>query len=132
MKSNKKILVMVSVLLICLLGFMMRMEVNATSASDTPTTINPTMITTTGSVTANEQYVNEVYANSVYANEQAAAKKAAEGTVVQPATKTTNTTNETQKLPQTGVTEDITVMFFIIVCVVSAIYAYKKIKDYNV
>lgn len=49
--------------------------------------------------------------------------------VIQPVTNTTENTTDT--LPQTGVTEDITVMFFIVVCAVSAIYAYKKIRDYN-
>ena len=50
-------------------------------------------------------------------------------TDVAPSINTTE--NTTNKLPQTGVTEDITVMFFIVVCAVSAIYAYKKIRDYN-
>ena len=50
--------------------------------------------------------------------------------IIQPDTNTT--ANVTNTLPQTGVTEDITVMFFIVVCAVSAIYAYKKIRDYNI
>ena len=50
------------------------------------------------------------------------------GAVVQPQT---NSSESENSLPQTGVTEDITVMFFIVVCVVSAIYAYKKIRDYR-
>ena len=50
--------------------------------------------------------------------------------VVQPDTNKTEGSSE-NNLPQTGVTEDITVMFFIIVCAVSAIYAYKKIRDYK-
>lgn len=50
--------------------------------------------------------------------------------VIQPDTNTTE--NATETLPQTGVTEDITVMFFIAICAVSAVYAYKKIRDYNV
>lgn len=49
--------------------------------------------------------------------------------VVQPATN--NAGSSGNNLPQTGVTEDITVMFFIIVCVIAAIYAYKKIRDYK-
>lgn len=49
--------------------------------------------------------------------------------IVQP---DTNKESEADKdLPQTGVTEDITVMFFIIVCAIVAIYAYKKIRDYK-
>ena len=75
---------------------------------------------------ANAQYANEMYANQEYLNSQATQ-------VIQPETGSTSNTklNTTDKLPQTGVTEDITVMFFIIVCVISSIYAYKKIRDYK-
>ena len=74
--------------------------------------------------TANELVANQIYANQVAANET--------GSVIQPnSNRTTNSTTSGNNLPQTGVTEDITVMFFIIVCVILAIYAYKKIKDYN-
>ena len=66
-------------------------------------------------------------ANAIYANQQAANAQA--GSVIQPNVEGNGTGNT---LPKTGVTEDITVMFFIIVCVISAIYAYKKIRDYNV
>ena len=51
--------------------------------------------------------------------------------VVQPNTNTNRTGSTDNDLPQTGVTEDITVMFFIIVCAISAVYAYKKIRDYK-
>lgn len=52
--------------------------------------------------------------------------------IVQPNTNTTNTAGSSENnLPQTGVTEDITVMFFIVVCAIAAIYAYKKIRDYK-
>ena len=74
--------------------------------------------------TANELVANQIYANQVAANET--------GSVIQPnSNRTTNSTTSGNNLPQTGVTEDITVMFFIIVCVILAIYAYKKIRDYN-
>ena len=76
--------------------------------------------------TANELVANQIYANQVAANETA------HGSVIQPNTnRTTNSTTSGNNLPQTGVTEDITVMFFIIVCVILAIYAYKKIRDYK-
>lgn len=51
------------------------------------------------------------------------------GSVVQPSTNSDSSSGNS--LPQTGVTEDITVMFFIIVCAISAVYAYKKIRDYK-
>lgn len=52
------------------------------------------------------------------------------GQVVQPNTNSDNS-EAANNLPQTGVTEDITVMFFIVVCVILAIYAYKKVRDYK-
>lgn len=74
--------------------------------------------------TANELVANQIYANQVATNET--------GSVIQPnSNRTTNSTTSGNNLPQTGVTEDITVMFFIIVCVILAIYAYKKIRDYK-
>ena len=69
---------------------------------------------------------NQIKANQIEANEEAG------GSVIQPNTnRTSNSTTSGNNLPQTGVTEDITVMFFIIVCVILAIYAYKKIRDYR-
>lgn len=50
--------------------------------------------------------------------------------IIQPDTNKESTSEK--DLPQTGVTEDITVMFFIIVCIIVSIYAYKKIRDYRV
>ena len=41
----------------------------------------------------------------------------------------TNTTNTT--LPQTGVTDGYVVAILVAVCAISAIYAYKKIRDYK-
>ena len=46
-------------------------------------------------------------------------------------TVTNNVINNTEKLPQTGLTEDITIMFFIVLCVASAVFAYVKIRRYN-
>lgn len=73
-----------------------------------------------------ESTANQILANQIEANEEAG------GSVIQPNTnRTSNSTTSGNNLPQTGVTEDITVMFFIIVCVILAIYAYKKIRDYK-
>lgn len=52
------------------------------------------------------------------------------GAIVQPTTNTSNSVAD-NNLPQTGVTDDITVAFFIVICVIAAIYAYKKIRDYK-
>ena len=45
---------------------------------------------------------------------------------------TTNRVNTTQTLPQTGVTDGYVVAILVIVCAISAIYAYRKIRDYNI
>ncbi len=45
---------------------------------------------------------------------------------------TTNTANNTQTLPKTGVTDGYVVAILVIVCAISAIYAYRKIRDYNI
>lgn len=52
--------------------------------------------------------------------------------VVNENTTSNNVENQAEnKLPQTGVAEDTTLFLFIAVCVVSAIYAYIKIRNYR-
>lgn len=46
-------------------------------------------------------------------------------------TNTENTNVPENKLPQTGVAEDTTLFIFIAICLVSAIYAYTKIRNYK-
>lgn len=116
--SNVKKIVMI-VLLSCLL-IAMTFEVKATNDGnpiDISGDIGDISINGegTGTTTPDLNTINET-------NEQ-------NSQVIQPDTNITENVSNT--LPQTGITEDITVMFFIIVCTVSAIYAYKKIKDYN-
>lgn len=85
--------------------------------------------------TTDTNVVNDINTNSLYNNTttntvtNTTANTMTNNSIVQPYVNKTSTSGN--KLPQTGVTEDITVMFFIIVCVILAIYAYKKIKDYN-
>ena len=45
---------------------------------------------------------------------------------------TYNTTNTTNTLPKTGVTDGYVVAILMVVCAISAIYAYRKIRDYNI
>lgn len=50
-------------------------------------------------------------------------------------TNTNNTTNNTsvnETLPKTGITEDYAIIAFAVICGVSAIYAYRKVKNYNI
>lgn len=119
--KNKTMSIIV-VLVISLL-FVMACEVRATS--DNPITLN----LTTGDTTTNVVENNIVENTNTNSNTEVANNTQ----VIQPNTnQTATTTDKGNTLPQTGVTEDITVMFFIIVCAVSAIYAYKKIRDYRV
>lgn len=115
LKSKKIMIVIATIIAIVLFLGMTSLKVYAT---DNP--INLDISGIGGSTTTDD--TNAITANQIAANQQAA-----NATVVQP---TTNTNNG-NTLPQTGVTEDITVMFFIIVCAISAIYAYKKIRDYK-
>lgn len=46
-------------------------------------------------------------------------------------TNTENTNVAENKLPQTGVAEDTTLFVFIGICLVSAVYAYTKIRNYK-
>ena len=46
-------------------------------------------------------------------------------------TNTENTNVAENKLPQTGVAEDTTLFVFIGICLVSAVYAYTKIRHYK-
>lgn len=123
--KNKTMSIIV-VLVISLL-FVMACEVRATS--DNPITLNLTTGDTTANITTNVVENNIVENTNTNSNTEVANNTQ----VIQPNTnKTATTTDKGNTLPQTGVTEDITVMFFIIVCAVSAIYAYKKIRDYRV
>ena len=131
MLNSKKIVV---ILVIILLVMGIGTNVKASNYLDLENLINSNSINS-NQVVANEVAANELaqnsIANQILAN-QIAANEEADGSVIQPSTnRTTNTSTSGNNLPQTGVTEDITVMFFIIVCVILAIYAYKKIRDYK-
>ena len=72
----------------------------------------------------NEQANNEAgnnETNNVVNNE--------ENTV--PVINNTQNTTSTNTLPQTGVAEDTALFVFIAICIVSAIYAYIKIRNYK-
>ena len=97
------VLLMVAVLLV--------IGVQAKATSDNPHDLN---------LLIENSNKNQIVANSMVANAEAANSQALSANSLNGNT-----------LPQTGVTEDITVMFFIIVCVISAVYAYKKIRDYK-
>lgn len=47
-------------------------------------------------------------------------------------TSATYNTNKNDTLPKTGVTDGYVVAILVTVCALSAIYAYRKIRDYNI
>ena len=122
LKSKKMMIVIFAVVIIAIVG-MIGLEVYA---ADNPIDLDITGINQQSD--ANQIIANQIEANQIVANQIAANQVAANSTIIQP---TTNTSTNSETLPKTGVTEDITVMFFIIVCAISAIYAYKKIRDYK-
>ena len=119
MLKMKKVVVLLVVL--CMLLGIMSVTVSATS--NTTLNLNNYLATpSTNETTDNDTETNDTATENVTLNTSSG------GSVVQPQT---NSSESENSLPQTGVTEDITVMFFIIVCVISAVYAYKKIRDYK-
>lgn len=115
MSKMKKVMMVVMIVLVSCLLIAMTFEVKATDGG------NPIDISGNLDLTVDDPNgTTEPDLNSESQNTELNTQ------VIQPDTNVENT------LPQTGVTEDITVMFFIVVCAISAIYAYKKIRDYNV
>ncbi len=124
--SKSKIIAVLAIIFILIT---LCVQVSATEGTeDNPLSLNGIWA---GEETDSE--ANQIAANSIYAN-QVVANQVAANSVLQPAVNiaSPDDDSDSDSLPQTGVTEDITVMFFIIVCSISAIYAYKKIKEYNV
>lgn len=121
-KNMLKLKKMVVLLVVLLLVWSIAIQVQATNL-----TLDLTNLTADGNTVDNNG--TNTATNSATLN--VATNR--EASVVQPvANSSANDSSAGNNLPQTGVTEDITVMFFIIVCVIAAIYAYKKIRDYRV
>ena len=119
MSKMKKLVMLVMIVFVSCLLIAMTFEVKATSDSIIDISENLDIIT--GGNETTEPDLNSTNEPENVENNSP---------IIQPDTNIEG--NITNTLPQTGITEDITVMFFIIVCAVSAIYAYKKIRDYNV
>ena len=118
-KMKKVIMVAMIVLISCALVVMSK----TVKATDSTLDISGDLNISTGNATT---------ANTTNGNITPSMNTKGNSDVIQPVTSNTTEGNSTtDTLPQTGVTEDITVMFFIVVCTVSAIYAYKKIRDYK-
>lgn len=121
LKLKNVVIVLIALLLILGIG----MQVMATDSTIDLDNLGDLLNSTNSTNTANE--ITNIVSENEVANETI---NNTTGTIVQPDTNEEETSSEND-LPQTGVTEDITVMFFIVVCAISAIYAYKKIRDYR-
>ena len=125
MLKFKKVLVLL-VILFLLVGIAVQVQASdlidlGNLITDGNTTENTTTNTTANTAATNST-LNVITNTSTTTNTTG-------NSVIQPSTNKVGSSEN--NLPQTGVTEDITVMFFIIVCVIAAIYAYKKIRDYR-
>ncbi len=112
--SVKKVLVTIMVLVAL---FMVSSKVLATGTSDGPIGINiqanPTTTNTETNTTTNE--VTQPTIN----------------TAATP-TNTQGSTYQNTALPQTGDASDYAIFMLIVVAIVVAIYAYKKVREYNI
>lgn len=117
MKKMKKVMLIMLIAVLAL--FVLQSMVSATPLNITSALNNTTGGNTTNGATdlpilTTNNEVNNTSTNNTTNN-----------------TSTNNVVNNTERLPQTGLTEDITIMFFIVLCVASAVFAYVKIRRYN-
>lgn len=115
--SVKKEILTIALILVVI--FAIGSQVLATGTSDSPIQI-PTIDTTTNSV---DTTTNEVTTTNVVTPTT---------NVVAPTTNTTGSTYQDTKLPQTGDASDYAIFMLILVAAVVAVYAYKKVRDYNI
>lgn len=113
--KNKSIMVIVGIILALIIILCSNSVFAEAIIIGGNTTANTTTENVTGNTTANVQ--NTVVNTTT--------------NISTPAT-TANRVNTTQTLPQTGVTDGYVVAILVIVCAISAIYAYRKIRDYNI
>ncbi len=119
MKEKKIILIALAIIMLVIIG------ANTAFATNVPIVIQPSNNTAqeTNNV-ANNTATNNVVGNNTTNN---TTTNIISGTNNTSRYNNTNTTN----LPKTGA-NDYAIFAIIAVCAVSAIYAYKKIRDYNV
>lgn len=116
--SVKKEILTIALILVAILAI--GSKVLATGTSDSPVQI-PVINTSTNSVDTSTQ-VNETTTNVVTPTTN----------VIAPTTNTTGSNYENTKLPQTGDASDYAIFMLILVAAVVAVYAYKKVKEYNI
>ncbi len=115
MMKNKKLMIV----FILVVAFLLLMATYTRATNDVPPL--PTIVT--GNNEANIPNNNET--NNTATNAEL------NNNTLNISGNTDNNTVKNDTLPQTGVQEDTTLFIFISICIVSAIYAYFKIKKYN-
>lgn len=119
-KSNKIVLVVLLMLVVMLVatnvlatgnsGDVIQINITTNPSTNTETPTNtPTVNTTTNTATNVAAPITNT-AGSTY----------------------TNTTGNTNTLPQTGDASDYAIFLLIAISIVIAVYAYKKVRDYNI
>lgn len=88
---------------------------------------NSTVIITPGG-TQNETVQNTEVVNTEVVNTETQ-NSATQGTIFY---NNVNTTQNTETLPKTGVTDGYVVAILVTVCAISAVYAYRKVRDFNI
>lgn len=117
MKKSSKILSVL--LMVSMLFILLGNTVSATSLEDLMNQLNQT----TGD---NTQAIENIADNNVAGTNNTVVP------VNNTVNNTTNNTSANETLPKTGITEDYAIIAFATICIGSTIYAYKKVKNYNV
>lgn len=116
-RNVKNVILVSGLVLVIMFGL-----VSPVLATDTNGAVDLPIISNNEVTTGNNEQANNTVANNEVNN-------------TEPELNNENVNNSNAvangTLPQTGVTEDATIIFFIAICIISAIYAYKKIRDYK-
>ena len=122
-KSN--LLKVFSILVLSVMVIFITTSVNADNTTGNFTDITPTLQSETGNNNANNANVNANSANTNRANTNNANTN----------TNRANTNNSSiynnTNLPKTGIGDSLPIAALVVVFGISAVYAYKKIKDYR-
>lgn len=125
-KSN--LIKVISILVVSLMVMLFSTNVMAAETNNGFTDLTPTVDNNTTNGTSNNNTANSNSANNTNRN------NTSNNTNRTNRTNNTNNSsiyNNTNTLPKTGVTDSIPVAVLLIVFAISAVYAYKKIKDYR-
>lgn len=122
-KSN--LIKVISILVVSLMVMLFSTNVMAAETNNGFTDLTPTVDNNTTNGTSNNNTANSNSANNTNRN------NTSNNTNRTNNTNNSSIYNNTNTLPKTGVTDSIPVAVLLIVFAISAVYAYKKIKDYR-